>query len=262
MNYMKNQKLKIAGAMAFLASPASLSAALISWGTASVIDDAGAFVNTTGNLVTAINSDTLGDDALISSVNFVGHNLDSWNAGTIGAGGITVSSNAVEGNFGTTFVQGMGAPPGITNNGPVDNLISSGIWREQTLTLENLTINNTYIIQIISNDSRNGRDLNNVTVLTDGVDPSAAAGINPLSSTEPGAGNPALVGHSIVGTFVADSTTQTFNVFGSTDGGTTNNNNGRAQINGFQLRTIPVPEPSSTLLIGVASLGLLLRRCR
>ena len=220
------------------------NASQITWETAVPIDDAGAFVNRSGSLVAAINSDTAGDDAIINGVNFSGTSLESWNSGVSGAGGVTISSNATEGNFGSTFVQGGGPPPTITDSA-INNLISGGIWDSQTVTLAGLTPGDTYIIQVIGNDSRNGRHEDFVTLLSDGVNDIAASlangtvGQNPLSNSAPTDGDPRLPGNAIIGTFIADGTTQTFDLSGTRDGGASFDN-GRAQINGFQLRTIPV----------------------
>ena len=241
---MLHPNVKIVGASGFFGSFLSLNAAFITWNNSTTpIDDNGDFVDTTGTLIAAINSDTLGEDSMISSVNFIGHDMDSWNSGIEGVGGVTITSDAQRGNFGDTFVEGAGSPPGITDNTPLDNLISSGIWNPQTVTLTGLTIGDTYIIQIIGNDSRDGRGINSdfVTILTDGVNDvnGGTVGINPLSDTAPGAeGTGTLAGHAIVGVFVADEETQSFSLFGSTDGGVTTNSGGRAQINGFQLRTL------------------------
>ena len=241
---MLHPNVKIVGASGFFGSFLSLNAAFITWNNSTTpIDDNGDFVDTTGTLIAAINSDTLGEDSMISSVNFIGHDMDSWNSGIEGVGGVTITSDAQRGNFGDTFVAGAGSPPGITDNTPLDNLISSGIWNPQTVTLTGLTIGDTYIIQIIGNDSRDGRSTNSdfVTVLTDGVNDvnGGTVGINPLSDTAPGAeGTGTLAGHAIVGVFMADEETQSFSLFGSTDGGVTTNSGGRAQINGFQLRTL------------------------
>ena len=221
------------------------NASEITWETAVPIGNAGAFVNTSGSLVAAINSDTAGDSASINGVDFQGTNLAGWNAGVSGAGGVTISSNATVGNFGSTFVQGGGPPPTITNSA-INNLIGSGIWNPQTITLTGLTPGDTYIIQIIGNDSRNGRHEGFLTLLSDGVNDVATslangtAGQNPLSNSPSTAADPRLPGSTIVGTFIADGTTQSFDLQGSLDGGASFNG-GRAQINGFQLRTIPVP---------------------
>ena len=214
----------------------------ITWETPVQIDDAGAFVDKTGSLLVAINSDDVGDNASINGVTFAGNDLARWDAGISGANGVTVSSDAENGSFRNTFVQGGGPPPTITDSA-INNLISGAIWGTQTVTLTGLTPGDTYIVQIISNDSRDGRSDDFVAVLSDGVNDVATslangtAGLNPLSNSAPTAANPSLPGSAIVGTFIADATTQTFEIAGSDNGGASLNSGGRAQINGFQLRT-------------------------
>lgn len=223
--------------------PINAQAAEITWETAVAIDDAATFINTSGFLVAAINSDNAGDDSIINGITFRGTDLAAWNAGVSGAGGVTISSDATEGNFGSTFVLGGGPPPTISNSA-INNLIGSGIWNSQTITLTGLIPGDSYIIQVIGNDSRNGRNNSFVTLLSDGVNDVATsvtngtAGQNPLSNSAPTAADPRLPGSAIVGTFIADGTTQTFDVQGTRDGGVSFNE-GRAQINGFQLRTLP-----------------------
>ena len=246
----------LAAALVVAMLAGNANASEITWETAVPIDNAGAFVNTSGSLVAAINSDTAGDNASINGVNFQGTNQAGWNAGVTGAGGITISSNATEGNFGSTFVQGGGPPPTITNSA-ISNLIGSGIWNPQTVTLTGLRPGDTYVIQIIGNDSRNGRHEGYVTLLSDGVNDVATsltngtAGQNPLSNSATTAANPRLPGNAIVGTFIADGTTQSFDLQGTLDGGASFSG-GRAQINGFQLRTIPAPTPSGLVHPGIS----------
>ena len=217
------------------------NASEISWQTAVQIDDAGAFVDKTGSLLVAINSDDDGDSS-INGVNFASADRDDWSTGISGGNGVTVSSDAREGNFGSTFVQGGGPPPTITDSA-INNLIGSAIWDFQTVTMTGLTPGDTYIVQVISNDSRDNRSDDFVAVLSDGVNGVATslangtAGLNPLSNSAPTAANPSLPGSAIVGIFVADATTQTFELGGSSNGGASLNSNGRAHINGFQLRT-------------------------
>ena len=230
------------------------NASTISWQAAVPIDDAGAFVDKTGSLLVAINSDTAGDAASINGVFFAGTDVAGWNTGVTGTDGVTISSNALKGNFGSTFVQGGGPPAPITD-ASINNLISSAIWDPQTVTLTGLTLGNTYIIQIIGNDSRNGRHKNFVTVLSDGVNnvatslASGTAGLNFLSNSATTDPDPRLPGSAIIGTFTADATTQTFEVAGSNNGGASLNSNGRAQINGFQLRSTAVVVPGLTQLV-------------
>ncbi|MDB4766841.1 hypothetical protein OAG71_04055 [bacterium] len=266
---MKLRLITCAMAMTVIAATVGTNAhaGAITWMTGVSIDDAGAFVDTTGTLVAALNADTAGDNAVIGGVTFAGTDQAGWNAGVTGVGGVTVTSNATEGNFGTTFTQGSTAP-GILD-ADITNLIGSAIWEAQTVTLGGLTIGDTYIVQIITNDSRNGRTTNNKAVLSDGVNTAAAsltagtAGLVEHSNTVPGAGNPALPGDATTGTFIADGLTQTIEIGGTTNG-TTLNSGGRAQINGFQLRTIPaaIPEPSSAVvgLFGLACLAIKRRK--
>lgn len=239
----------------------------ITWQTSVAIEDTGAFVDQTGTLVLALNADNAMDDSTIGGVTFAGTDLAGFNGG-VTAGGVTLTSNAPNGNFGSTFVQGGGPPPTITDTN-INNLIASGIWNPQTVTLSGLTAGDSYFIQIIGNDSRNGRNsTTHLTVLGDGVNGAAGsltagtAGLNALTQTIAGAGDPALPGNAITGSFVPTGSTITFEVNGSTDGGTTLSNNGRAQINGIQLRTIAVPEPSSLALLGLGAIGFLSRRRR
>jgi len=182
----------------------------ITWETAVPIDNAGAFVNRSGSLIAAINADNAGDNTGINGVIFAGTDLAEWNAGVSGAAGVTISSDATNGNFGSTFVQGGGPPPTITDSA-INNLIGSGLWNPQTVTLTGLTPGDTYIIQVIGNDSRNGRNNSFVTLLSDGVNDIATSlangtvGQNPLSNSAPTAADPRLPGSAIVGTFIADS---------------------------------------------------------
>ena len=224
----------------------------IIWGTAIPIDDAGAFVDKTGSLLVAINSDDDGD-SFINGVNFESADLASWNAGISGNNGIAVFSNAIEGNYDSTFVQGGGPPAPITDSA-INNLIGSAIWDTQTVTLTGLTPGDTYIVQIISNDSRNNRSDDFLAILSDGVNnvetslANGTAGLNPLSNSAPTDADPSLPGSAIIGAFVADATTQTFELGGSSNGGASLNSNGRAHINGFQLRTTAEVVPSFNLV--------------
>ena len=249
---LRQRRNNSAAAQYSVMEPRQLLAA-INWSTSVPIEDTGAFVdNSTGSLVAAINADDSGDDSQINGVNFLGADRGDWNAGITGAGGVTITSNATQGNFGTTFVQGSGPPVGITN-GDINNLVSSGIWDPQTVTLSGLTPNDTYIIQLIGNDSRSGRTDGYVTILGDGTQSASAsqnagtAGFNPLSNSDSG-GQDNLPGSAITGTFVADASGfQTFEVAGEING---SSSNGRAQINGLQLRKLN----TSVLLPGAVPL--------
>ena len=71
-------------------------------------------------------------------------------------------------------------------------------------------------------------------------------------------------GDFVIGTFIADATTQSFDVFGTNTGNIDNlvTTDSRAHVNAIQLRAIPapVPEPSSLALLALGSLVVLRRR--
>jgi hypothetical protein len=114
-----------------------------------------------------------------------------------------------------------------------------------TLTLGNLTPTQEYQIQIWVNDPRGGAVSSRFTTITDG--PTLE-----YSATE----DSGSAGQFVIGSFIADATTQTFTITAGIDSGTSSN-----QINALQLRAIP--EPSSTvLLVGGMSFAFLMRRRR
>jgi hypothetical protein len=107
-------------------------------------------------------------------------------------------------------------------------------------TLNNLTIGDVYQVQVWVNDSRDGV----TTTRNQTVSGSLSQAFN---VPQVGGG----LGQYLIGTFTADSSSQTIS-FSPGDGGV-------VQINGIQLRNLgsAVPEPASAtlLVLGVASLG-------
>lgn len=257
MNKSKKQLLSVASAFAIL--PMGASGATIAWG-ASTAATADTDISTNGTVVFAINGG--GANVTLNTVAFTGSPTGT------SAGGYTI------GDFYTKFGNSNGAgtfdpngtPTGGGGTGPYDalsgdyqNLMSSAIWPgnpntaqpydEDSVTISNLTIGDQYEIQIWVYDGRNGRSGYNMEV--DG---------NVLMSNDDTGGNAADgIGHFMIGTFVADAATQSFDLEGFT---TTGESQGRAQVNAIQLRTIPIPEPSSGLLVALAGFGLALRRRR
>ena len=216
---------KYAAALAAATSAiSSASAAVITFGTADLTTTA-TDISTNGTSVQATN--LVSDNSL--------------------AGGTTIVNGVT---FQNTNLFGNGyAPlnPGITIGDAADGLYSSfGYGGATTQTLTGLTIGQQYELQIFMGDNRgccNGRSL---TVGDADGDTS-----NDVTFAY-GSGNGAN-GASIIGTFTADATTQNFFVTISTASS--------AELSAFQLRDItPVPEPSSTALIGLGGLALILRR--
>jgi hypothetical protein len=116
-----------------------------------------------------------------------------------------------------------------------------GLTSGSHLTLNGLTIGTSYSLQLWS-------DINGVAATNaEGAYVVIASGNSvTLDSnvTDSGGG----LGQYVIGTFVADATTQSFTVTSSVSSSTS------GAINGFQLRTNAVPEPT-TALFGIGLLG-------
>ena len=130
-----------------------------------------------------------------------------------------------------------------------------GSFNITTVTLGGLNIGDDYLIQTFVHDGRGSR-ANALTAYSNGVDADAdTASIGEL--------NVDGTGQFIIGTFTADTATQTFDVFGEgnqTDGINFAPSNSQSAINAIQLRNVTVPEPSSVLLIGLGGVAFLVRR--
>lgn len=257
--------------------PMTSTAALITWGNSVDLYDTVAapasaavdqsFVSTNGSGVVAFNGQTAAAATnTLNGVLFTSTNSATLNAAGYAQGGVTVTSVGFA-DTGTAFGSGSFTDTDITA------ILQGGLFNASTITLNGLTAGYTYEIQVISNDSRTtgGRSTNGtdwVTVFSDGTQ-SVADSITAGSSATSALSNRDPLdsysgensGHSILGTFIAGAGgTQAFSIAGSTNGGTTLNSSGRAQINAFQLRLIAVPEPSSTALLGLGGLALIMRR--
>jgi len=241
-------------AAGILGSPSLLSAATITFQSSVDLFADGnveTFVNTTGTLAVAANAGTdLTSSPTVNGVTFVGGNNTQ---AVVGAGGETISFNSTGNNTGAF---GDGEFSGIT---PIFDLLTGGVFGTTSVELSGLTIGQDYLIQIFTNDARASRDNNFITGFGDGTGSTTPVAFSDLSNVDPDP-NVGGSGDSIIGTFTADSTTLSINVFGTNagPGGTFTAANSEAQINGIQLRA--VPEPSSALLLGIGSFALLLRR--
>ncbi len=201
--------------------------ATIGW-TSGDITDSGD-VSTNGNLVFAINgSNESGVTTTVNGVSFVSSIRDNSASQT---------QSQSPGNESLTTTLGNDNGGSFTNGGSggvIGTLIEGGWWGatsgdSATATLSGLTVGDNYEIQIFASDARGNRDNGYVTRLDNGT---GGTGIDLQLNNQPVGGRPGDYG---IGTFTADSSTQSFELTGFVDG---SNSTGRIQINAIQLRKL------------------------
>ena len=241
---------------AVFAVPASAQAQIVWQGTVNIfqgdpsadslpfLDES--FVSTTGTLFTAVNagplSPTVNGVTFTAFPEFNGTNPDPQQdfisdivTVTSARGNATAFNNNDLGEFG--------------GNVAAEELLESGFFQIDSITLSGLTEGDQYQIQIFGNDARVGVRSNDFFLgLSDGVDNTAVAGQLQLSNRPPGAAPGTLVegesflGDTIIGTFTAGAEPLTIALFGSNNGGDTfasdDNNLGTSQINAIQVRNV------------------------
>lgn len=218
------------------------------------------FVDTTGELAVALNgsAETIVEnlDPTVNGVTFVNTSVGT---AVTGPNGQSITLNGGTDNVGS-FGDGE-----FTGDTDIFHLLRGATFGVESVTLGGLVVGNDYRIQVFTNDARNNRTLLFQTGFGDGTGSTAPVGISDLNNSpvgsmvDPNTGNNVPItpvfpetsaGDSIIGTFTADATSLTFVVFGSnTDPAnftvsTEETINGRAQINGIQLRDVTemVPE--------------------
>ena len=231
------KKLIFTCALGLLLSPAAY-AAPITWGSATVIA-ASTDIQTAG--VTNLEGADFG---------LTNGTTTTVNNGAGETGGVNVAFKSLLHTQTVTLSNGITVDPNNFNfnanagNGTIDGNYGAILGRHTgvfsnsgTILLSGLVINTLYQIQVFTM----GGDTAQVSI---GGSPnlSVGGGNNP--------GNSSGVGATVVGTFIADATTQTL---------TLSANTGEPTINALTIGTV-VPEPSIALLGSLSLLGLLRRR--
>ena len=225
-----------------LVAASNIHAATINWGTPQTITTSAADVETQGFPVFAIDASREGDGT--STITVTGKNgaevtfqsFDSENA-------------AEHAHFSSKFRNMATFGGGSSDYG---GIVDDGFWQgsesidgetpdfsSDTVNLTGLTIGEEYLVQYWAQDAR--RHPGFLTV----IDGSTNLQLDTDSAAYPDSGQ------YVVGTFVADSASQTFTVSGTLDGV---NNYGRAQLNAIQLRRLAAPfiewQPSVDMYAG------------
>jgi hypothetical protein len=187
----------------------------------------GSSILNTGNVVYSANFDGGSNSATIGSVTFTGTNQ--------------VDGTYQSGNFSITGAGGLDGTGGGTAGGTagVVTLNENGLYYQLTLTLNNLTPNQQYAVQlIVDSDAADNR----IQAYADTTNPSNVVTSNPVYAGGGGTG-PAY----ITDTFTASGTSEVLAAqYGGGQG---------SQLSGFVLET--APEPSTWALMGLSLVGLL-----
>ena len=226
-------------ASAFALAAASCQAAITfqSAVTASSPSD----VSTSGSLVQAL---SFAASTTVNGVAFSGPNVHTG-SGNPYTNGI-FEFNGVNNLNNFAFGAGSGNPwNSLAAN--YQSLLSGSVYSGPlgssfTVNLNGLTIGQEYLVQLWVNDNRGG----SIALRNQEVEDGNVAAMDFNHSDEEGG-----IGQYVIGTFTANSNSESFRVNGAIDS--------VAQINAIQLRTIP--EPSSAFL-GAAAAGLLVLRRR
>lgn len=220
------------------------------------------FISQTGTLGVAANFTRNTNDALVGGVNFV----SVAELGSTTLNGITVQTTGISDDNDNAFGDGE-----FSGDAEIQDLLQGGHFGVNTVDFTGLVIGELYEIQIFANDARNNRNNGFILGLGDGTQSFAlsqaagTAGFAELNNSTLTANNTNVddgieSGDFIIGTFIADATTQSFATVGDQNSGTFGDN-GASQINGIQLRI--VPEPSALLsLLSLLLLSFFGRRKR
>ena len=225
----------LALAAGFYLSAASGLASTITWGTPTTISgDMDVYTNT-GSLLYAY---TGGTGATVNSVSFLGQTSGStWGS---------VSFSGFGSDNQTAFGSGANVSPWSNSSmsSAYKTVLAGGAYggtSAGTVTLNGLTSGHAYTVQIWANDNRGGGEATRSETATSGNTVTLAYEVNQAS----GGGG---VGQYVVGTFVANSTSQAFTLTPSASGS--------VQLNAIQVRDTGVyvftPTPFTATRVNLA----------
>jgi PEP-CTERM motif len=221
-----------------LAFPASTYAASIIWGAPTGISG-DTDVSTTGTLAGAFNIG--GPGVATTTVNGVTFTGLAVSGTSVTSGNFNLS---IPTGFSNSNTFGSASAPFSGLSAPYQALLSSGAGDDTTsftLTMSALGIGQAYQFQWWCN----------ISVLTTNFTTTATAGTAVTLGTNPSATDGGL-GQFATGIFVADAPTEVI-----TFSATTN-----SVLDGFQLRVVPVPEPSTWAMLAIGGASILAFRRR
>ena len=203
--------------------------AAIAWSGGDITENRDVSVN--GSLIFAINGSTSnGETTTVNGVDFVTSTLGlaGAQAQAQSPGGESISATLREDNL-SSFTDG-----GLTSES-IGSLIRGGWFGAElrnavsSVNLTGLTVGETYEVQLFASDARTSRNNNFITRLDNGE---GGTGIDLELNNQPTGDRAGDFG---IGTFTADSSAQSFNITGISNGSL---NDGRVQINALQLRIL------------------------
>jgi hypothetical protein len=211
-------------------------AATITWGAPTDITGNVSDVSTVGTLASALGGGNLTSPVTVNGVTFA-------------------DANILDGSTFEETVSLVGMPTG--SDADYTTLLESwsrvGRVNPGTITLTGLSVGQEYLVQLWTADNRGDTGL----ILGNG-DVSTTVGAAGTVSLDQNVTTNENSGQYVIGTFTADSTTQSFDAARLTNFSTTPTAGNFAIVNALQLRV--VPEPSSLALLGLG--GLLIARRR
>jgi len=213
----------------------------ITWGTAQNISG-NSDVVTTGTLVYAYNFGAASvSSTTVNGVTFAPFAISGTGTTTVGSTSLTISSS----DFASNSNFGSGSAPYSGLSSAYQTLLSAGTGDTNgssiSLSISGLTSGQAYTFEWWTNDAAPffGENLTTTATATNAVTLSS----NPSDT----AGTP---GQYVIGTFTEIST-------GIANMSFTNSSQSTPLISGFELRTVPAPEPGSATLLSLGAGALL-----